>query len=89
MAVLVTADVEGQTEAGYDGMLSILEAVIKRAPGFVLHSAHAIPGGWRIVEVWESSRAANEFFARAVHPNLPPGMKPRRSVQELHSFVRP
>jgi len=40
MAVLVTADVPGQTEQGYDGMLGVLASALKQAPGFILHSAH-------------------------------------------------
>ena len=38
MAVLVTAEVPGQTQQGYDGMLSVLESAIKQAPGFILHT---------------------------------------------------
>ena len=37
MAVLVTAHVENQTEALYDSMLTVLEASIKQAPGFIMH----------------------------------------------------
>jgi hypothetical protein len=87
MRVMVIAEVAGQTEQGYDGMLSMLEPSMREAPGFVFHSAHPIDGGWRIIEVWESKAEANAFFARNVHPNLPPGISPRRSFQELHSFV--
>lgn len=89
MAVMVTAEVPGQTEQGYDGMRAGLEAAIKAAPGFVFHSAHPIDGGWRVIEVWESRQHANDFFAKAVHPNLPPGIKPRRTFQELHSLICP
>ena len=39
MAVLVTADVSGPTEQGYDGMLTRLETALKAAPGFILHTA--------------------------------------------------
>ena len=87
MAVLVTAEVPGQTEQGYDGMLVALEGSLKHAPGFVLHSAYPVEGGWRVLEVWESKVQANEWFAKAVAPNLPPGVRPKRSVQELHSLV--
>jgi len=87
MAVLVTAEVPGQSEQGYDGMLAALESALKQAPGFVLHSAYPVEGGWRIVEVWRSKSQANEWYARAVAPNLPPGVRPKRSVQELHSLV--
>lgn len=68
-------------------MLGKLEDGLKQAPGFVLHTAHPIEQGWRIIEVWESMDYANQFFAKHVHPNLPPGIKPKRSFQELHSLV--
>jgi hypothetical protein len=88
MAVLVTADVPGQTEQGYDGMLGVLASALKQAPAFILHSAHPIEGGWRIVEVWESQSDASQFFAKYVHPNLPLGVKPKRTLQALHSLVK-
>lgn len=37
MAVLMTADVPGQTTEGYDGMLSVLTEPLKQAPGFIAH----------------------------------------------------
>ena len=58
MAVLVTAEVKGQTQEGYEGMRAVLGGVLKGAPGFVLHTAHATEEGWRIIEVWESKDAA-------------------------------
>ena len=88
MAVLVTAEVPGQTEQGYDGMLALLATALKQAPGFILHTAHPIEGGWRILEVWESQKEASDFFAKFVHPNLPPGIKPKRTVQALHRLVK-
>ena len=87
MAVLVIAEVEGQTRQGYDGMLSMLADGLRQSPGFVLHTAHPVEGGWRIIEVWESKESANQFFAKYIHPNLPPGIKPKRSFQELQSLV--
>ncbi|MGH2376749.1 MAG: hypothetical protein ACREOC_16330 [Gemmatimonadales bacterium] len=88
MAVLVTADVQGQTAQGYDGMLAGLASALKQAPGFILHTAHPVDGGWRIVEVWESQKDASQFFAKYVHPNLPPGIKPKRTVQALRGLVK-
>jgi quinol monooxygenase YgiN len=89
MAVLVTAEVPGQTRQGYEGMLQLLAESIKAAPGFILHTAHPMEGGWRVIELWESREAANQFFARHVAPSLPPGIRPKRTVQELHSLVKP
>jgi quinol monooxygenase YgiN len=88
MAVMITAEVKGQTQQGYDGILGMLADSLKKAPGFVLHTAHPVEGGWRVIEVWESDDDANQFFAKHVAPNLPPGIRPKRSVQELHGLVR-
>jgi len=88
MAVLVTAEVHGQTESGYDGMLAALGGAIRAAPGFVLHAAFPVEGGWRVLEIWETPADANQFFAEFVAPNLPPGIRPKRTTQELHSLVR-
>ena len=87
MAVIVVADVHGQTEAGYDGMLQALGDVVRRARGFVMHSAYVVDGNWRVVEVWHSKTDADQFFAKHVAPNLPPGVRPKRSVYEAHSLV--
>lgn len=89
MAVLVTAEVHGQTLQGYEGMLSALGEALRRAPGFLLHTAHPVADGWRVLEIWQSKQAADAFFATHVAPNLPPGIRPKRSVQELHGLVVP
>lgn len=89
MAVLVTAEVKGQTQEGYDGMFAVLSEGLKQAPGFILHSAHPVDGGWRITEVWESKTNADQYFAKHVAPNLSPGIHPKRSVQELHTLLTP
>jgi heme-degrading monooxygenase HmoA len=90
MAVAIFADVPGQTKQMYDGMMAVLEVHVRQAPGFIMHSAFATKeGDWKVVEIWETSKQANEFFASHIHPNLPPGIKPRREFQELHKLVRP
>jgi hypothetical protein len=87
MPVLITAEVPGQTPEGYDATLQILGNAIKSAPGFVCHGAYASPDGWRVFEVWQSSKEAADFFAKYVRPSLPPGIQPKRTVQELHSLI--
>lgn len=88
MAVLIISENQGQTPQGYDGMLAVLGERIKQAPGFILHTSHPTEGGWRVVEVWESKAHANQFFAKHVAPNLPPGIHPKLAVHELHAVVR-
>jgi hypothetical protein len=52
----------------------MLEGSLKQARGLVLHTSYPVEGAWRVLEIWESSKDANHFFATAVHPNLPPGI---------------
>jgi hypothetical protein len=89
MPVLVTADVPGQTLEGYEFIRQNLEPVMKHSTGFVLHTAHEIDGGVRIVEIWDSAHDANDFFAKAVHPNLPPGIRPQRKIVEVSGLITP
>lgn len=87
MPVLVTAEVPGQTAEGYDATLRALRPLLTGAPGFLFHAAYASPEGWRVIEVWQSAKDATDFFARFVRPQLPPDVRPRRRLQELHSWV--
>ena len=89
MPVMVIAEVPGQTPEGYDGMRAHLTVLLQQAPGFILHTSHATDDGWRVIEIWDSKHDANQFFAQYVHPNLPPGIRPKRTFQELHSLIKP
>lgn len=87
MAVLVTADVPGQTKEKYDHMLDVLGPELRRAKGFIAHGAGATDDGWQTFEVWDTVADASRFFAAFVHPNLPEGVKPKRTVVQLHALV--
>jgi hypothetical protein len=89
MAVLISTKVKGQTQEGYDGVLVAVREAIKAAPGFIMHCAHPAEGEWHVYEVWQSKAAADEWFRKYVVPNLPKGIHPKRSYQELHSMVTP
>lgn len=87
MAVQVTSEVTGVTPEIYQHMLALLLEPMKTSPGFRLHAAHPTDTGWRIVEFWDTREQANNFFAANVAPNLLPGIRPKRSVQELQGIV--
>lgn len=87
MAVLITAVVPGQTQAGYDATMAILRPLLEQAKGFIAHGAGSSPDGWRVFEIWDTQQAATAFFAKYIHPNLPPGVTPQRTYLELHSLV--
>lgn len=90
MAVIITAEVAGQTREGYDGMLSALAEPMRQTPGFLFHGAYqGDDGSWRVVEVWETREQANGFFAKHIAPNLPPGVRPKRRAYALVGCVQP
>jgi hypothetical protein len=80
-------EVPGQTREGYGGMIAALGEVMRQAPGYILHMSHPTEDGWRVIEVWRSKAEATQFFAAYVAPNLPPGVRPKRTFYELHNLV--
>lgn len=87
MAVLIKTKVKGQTTEGYNGILAAVEASLKQAPGFIMHCAHPAGDTWDLYEVWQSKMQGDQWFAKNVVPNLPAGIYPKRSYEELHSMV--
>jgi len=87
MAVLVSSKVKGQTREGYDKVLVFVKDSLKTAPGFIMHCAFPVAEEdfWQVHEVWQSKAEADIFFAKYIAPNLPKGIYPKRSYQELHS----
>jgi hypothetical protein len=85
--VLVIGEVTGVTKEMHDGMLEKLGGPMRAQQGFVAHLAGPNGDGWRVMEVWETKEHATRWFAEHVHPNLPPGGKPKRTFFELHACV--
>lgn len=72
-----------------EGMLANLAEPLRRSPGFiaVLTGPQPEGEGWRVMEIWETTQDASRWFAEFVHPNLPPGIKPKRTYHELGAIV--
>lgn len=87
MPVLVVAEVQGQTKEKYDRLIDVLRPALLQATGFIAHGAGPAGETWITFEVWESQAEATQFFARYVHPNLPEGVKPKRTIVELHNLM--
>ena len=87
MAVLITADVPGQTEEGLARMMVVLEPVLRQTKGFIAVGHGLVNGEIKCFEVWESQEDATKFFADHIHPTLPPGVTPKRSYLDLCSLV--
>jgi hypothetical protein len=88
MAVIVIAEVPGQTQEGFDDLINMgLGEALRQAPGFILVTGFLNNGTWQTVEVWETSKDAAQFFAKFVRPNLPAGLEPKRTMHELATLV--
>ncbi len=63
MAVAVIIEMLGVTEAQYATARGMLGEELQA--GNLVHLAGPTPGGWRVVEVWESPEAMGAFFESA------------------------
>jgi hypothetical protein len=87
MAVLMTAQLPGVTREMIDEMRPILDS-IQRAKGFVIHTNGPVPGGWRVIEVWESEADFATWFDGNVKPAFPEGgPQPSIKFDELTEVV--
>lgn len=89
MTVMMISEVSGQSTEGYESMLGLVGEALRQAPGFMMHTAHPVDGGWRIVEIWESREDATAFFSAHIAPHLPDGIRPKLNFQPLHGVLRP
>ena len=87
MAVIVIAEVPGQTQEGFANILGALTPALKQAPGFILVTGFPTKESWQTIEIWESAAQATQFFEKFIHTNLPPHLKPKRTLYELKSMV--
>ena len=89
MAIAVLYDFSGVTEEQYYSVLSRLNLGCKMAPGGIFHGGGPTEEGWRVVEVWESREAFDQFRQDALDEalkaeNLP---EPSISVWPIHNTI--
>ncbi len=61
-------NVIGATQAQYDAVMQNLGLALGQSKenwpeGIISHTAGPIPGGWRVVDVWESKEHFQKFFS--------------------------
>jgi hypothetical protein len=90
MPVLMTAEQPNMDEATYASILEPLMPLLRSADGFISHAGGPSPaGGMRIIEIWESETDQKNFFDQNLRANLPPGLVPDLTYDELHAgFTR-
>ncbi|MFI8933257.1 hypothetical protein ACIG3E_37020 [Streptomyces sp. NPDC053474] len=76
MAIIVTFEIPGVGQELYDAVIDRLtdggeftSLADIPAPGLISHVAGPVDGGWRVVDVWESEEAL-ENFSKILQPIL-------------------
>ena len=70
MAVVVIANIPGGTAEQDDQIQNELNLAGNPAPGALVRVAGAVPGGWRVMSVWESEDAFAAFRRERLAPAL-------------------
>ena len=88
MPILMTAEITGFTQAMADAMNAKIGERMKTAQGFVIHANGPIENGWRVTEIWESADHFNRWYEATIRPNLPPGVQPQITTQDLYDVIK-
>ena len=74
MAVVMIQEVPGADAGLVHGMrqAGVVDA-LPSFPGFRGHWSGATSSGYRVIELWDSREAFQEWYDRHIAPNLPPG----------------
>jgi heme-degrading monooxygenase HmoA len=89
MTILVRIAANGMDESTYDQMAPGLHPLLKTQPGFIMHVAYPIPGGFAVGEVWESKAQQESWYNEFVTPNLPDPDAMSAEYFEIHAIVQP
>ena len=91
MAVVVIAEIPGGTAEQDDEMQKELNLAANPAAGALFRVAGAIPGGWRIMSVWESEEAFDTFRRQRLTPALQKAGRqmPEFEIWPVHSVRSP
>ena len=70
MAIAMTFDGPGVSQAQYDQVRKEVSPDNKRPAGMLYHVGGPTKTGWRVTEVWESQEAADRFFKQTLGESL-------------------
>ncbi len=77
MAILMIAEVAGQTLEGHEATLAVVADKLRQAPGFMMHTAHPTATGWRVIEMWQSREDSGRFLPPISRPTCLRASTPR------------
>jgi hypothetical protein len=88
MTVLMTSNMPGLTQEGYDRLAAALLPVLRSTDGFIAHAAGPIDGGFLVTELWESEDAHDVWFTAHVAPAMPDDAPtPDRTIRPVVNVV--
>ena len=88
--VVVTTQVPGMSQELYEGMSAQMITVLKGMPGFIAHAGMQVPGGWQIIEFWQSREQFDAWYDGVVKgPATAAGLEPTFSFTEAAAIVTP
>lgn len=77
MATGMLSEIPGGTQKQYDAIMKDLDIAGNWPNGLLFHCASAMDNGWRVIDVWESRQAFEQFLHDRLMPiaqrhGLPP-----------------
>ena len=90
MALTYVFDLSGMTSQQYEEVLKGLAAAKATAPaGRLYHVASPKPGGWFVVDVWESQELFDRFAQTLVPLLQKAGVSGAPQVYQVHNIILP
>lgn len=68
MPIMICAQVPGMTTGVYEEMSKTLLETIRTYKGFIAHCGMPIPGGFQVVEFWESQELFDAWIKNVIAP---------------------
>jgi len=65
----------GVTSEQITPLINSLRDQMQSFPGFIAHASGAVPGGYQVIEVWESQEAHERWIREVLMPTLLPALQ--------------
>ncbi len=90
MTVLMTSEMPGVTDEGYQHLAAALVDTLVSSDGFISHAAGPTESGYRVTELWESEAAHHAWYSAHVVPAMPSGApSPTITYRMITNVVTP
>lgn len=90
MTVLMSSELPGVTDEGYQHLVALLADALRSSDGFIAHAAGPTDTGYTVTELWESEAAHEAWYSTHVAPAMPPSAPaPRTTYRQITNIVTP